>query len=46
MPVAYRCRFDTESRLREMLRGKRLMGELDLSAGGRALEMAEWVSTG
>ena len=38
--------FDTESRLREMLRGKRLVGELDLSPGGRALEMAEWVFNG
>ena len=38
--------FDTECRLREMLRGKRLVGELDLSPGGRALEMAEWVFNG
>ncbi len=37
---------DTESRLQELLRGKRLVGELDLSPGGRALEMAEWVFNG
>ena len=37
---------DTEGRLREMLRGRRLVGELDLSPGGRALEMAEWVFNG
>ena len=38
--------FDTESQLREMLSGKRLVGELDLSPGGRALKMAEWVFNG
>ena len=38
--------FDTERRLREMVQGKRLVGELDLSPGGRALEMAEWVFNG
>ena len=37
---------DTERRLREMLKGKRLVGELDLSHRGRALEMAKWVFNG
>ena len=34
---------ETERRLREMLQGKRLVGELDLSPGGTAHEMAKRV---
>ncbi|MCQ3805897.1 MAG: hypothetical protein KTV16_01210, partial [Acidimicrobiia bacterium] len=34
---------ETERRLRQMLQGKRLVGELDLSPDGSAYEMAEQV---
>ena len=37
---------DTERRLRELLGGKRLVGELDLSSDGSIFQMARWVFLG
>ena len=37
---------DTEQRLRELLIGRRLVGELDLSPGGSVFQMAKWVFVG